>query len=187
MFENMKFKNDLEIAVLHGDGSRDEYKVSNSICDDFLGGFGMLYYKQWNASTDLQAVIFPSGSQWTGWTWNPRDPWVPYGCQSNAATNTEGSPINQIATITYDAANTRYRLYYQWTKLELDYSLKAVGLTMWDWFNTNECGATANTYGSFPVGTLAVLPTPIALKGLNGGTQVPDILQVSYYLSLVGV
>jgi hypothetical protein len=189
MLENMRYDNDVAITILHGDGTKDSTTFKNSVCDDFLGGFGGLYFKNpFSNGNYLQAVLFPDGPLWSGWTWNPRDPWVPYACQSNAAVDSGASPISQPwSSDTFDQASFRYKLYYQWIKLESDFTLKAVGLTMWDNFGYTECGCVANTYQAFPVGTLAVLPSPLQVKGSNGGAQTPDILQVSYYLSLVGV
>lgn len=187
MSDQFKYINQLEIQLVKPD-TNEITTVYNSTSDDFLCGFGAIYSKcAANNQNYMQAVIFPDGPAWSGYTWNPRDPWIPYSCLPNKPDDPSASSLNQTPTVTYDSVNRRFKYYYQWLKLDYDFNLRAIGLTLWDYFDAAACGCAAAGYHSYPVGALAVLPSAIPIKGQIGGTQTPDILQVSYYISLVGV
>jgi hypothetical protein len=182
----MIFKNSLDISVIRG-GAEEVTHIENSVADDFLCGLQGVYMKGPWTPDRLQAVLLPDGPRWDSWTWDPRDPWTPYPCLANHPNDTEAVNIHQQASYNWDSVQNKARLSYQWTKLDQDFALKAVGLTNWDWFDNTQIGVSGQGYTCIPVATIAVLPQPLVIKGRNSGAQVPDILQVSYYLSLIGV
>ena len=90
----------------------------------------------------------------------------------------------------------RHKLFFQWNNLPLDFTLRAIGLTGWQSENTSSgdigdyafgAGSTLNQQPTvFVPQTLLVLPSGVLVHGRNGGGGTPDILQVSYFLSIVG-
>ena len=179
------FSNELELSLIRGEDVTS-VKFKNSTCDDFLAGFHSVYSKAGADSDSFSAVLLQDGPRWAGWTWDPHDPWVPYGLVSNKPSDGEAVTISQSPGLAWDEGKGKWKLSYQWSKLDVDFELKAIGLTKWDYFSRVECGMDS-PYGAFPLCAVAVLPQALHIKGRNQGSQIPDILQVSYYLSLVGV
>jgi hypothetical protein len=186
----VSFKNPLSISVLSGDTQEVKHRVEteNSISDDFLAGFGNMYQKECDFNTYMTLALLPDGPAWDSWTWNPRDPWVPYPLSRGREGDTSADlhHVNR-ATITWDDTARRWRLFYQWNRLASDFSLRAVGLFACDWYGSAETQARIDGLVAYPLYTVAVLPTAIPVKGRLGGTQVPDILQISYFFSVIGV
>jgi hypothetical protein len=153
-------------------------------------------------------------TNWTSGMWaaqgsvfDRQNPWAPYCTSVNNSVDTSAEPNWKLATSTTFLApdNTtvlsyptgiagRWRLFYQWGTSGglpgLGLQLKALGLTAWENDIVDQqygAGSTTNMQPTiFVPQTLVVLPTSVFIHGRNGGAGTPDILQVSYFLSIVG-
>jgi hypothetical protein len=76
---------------------------------------------------------------------------------------------------------------FSWNNLPNDLQLKAVGLTgvQRDTFSSNLYGDNNLVQVNFCPETLVILPTSFLVHGVVPG-GVPDILELSYYISVVG-
>lgn len=84
---------------------------------------------------------------------------------------------------------TRY--FFQWTNLPQDFQLKGIGLTGWQTDVADQVygiGFQTTPYvpSVFIPQTLVILPASILVHGRNGGLETPDVLQISYFLSILG-
>lgn len=161
----------------------DEYTGHNDYSDDVLVN-NRCILTNFNQGSAPYCFILPDGANWTGYTFNRRDPYAPYAATLNRSMDANADPLyagRQSSTW----VNNTWKLFYRWSKLPLDFSLKALGLTSWE-TNTLVDGINDAPTIFVPL-TLVVLPTAIPIKGRLGGAQTPDILEVSYYLSIVGV
>jgi hypothetical protein len=90
----------------------------------------------------------------------------------------------------WDPITYKRKFLFKWdgNGLASDISLKAIGLLKNVANSTLVNGCYSQAFIGFcGIEALAVLSSPITIKGRNGGTQTPDILEVYYAISLVGV
>ena len=168
-----------------------ETEVHNDISDEMLASANMIYLNSYMNNYPPICCLFPDGPLWASFTWDRTNPWCPYMYTLN---NTYQGNVDATANSHYAGPNwtfdgTRHRLWYQWTKLADDFQLKAIGLTAWDAWVAQfpQCYGMQAQPVVFHPQSLVVLPTSFTIKGRKGGLQVPDTLEISYYLSLVGV
>jgi hypothetical protein len=186
----LKYKNPLSISILDGSTKKlkERVDIENSISNDFLVGFGNMYQKYCNFANYMHLALLPDGPLWSSWTWDPTDPYVPYPFSVGTQTDNVANPYYAAASqVLWDGTNNRWELFYQWNALPQNFSLRAMGLLAIDWNGNSNNWGNVNGLTTFPVGTIAVLPTALSVLGRLGGTQVPDILQISYYFSVIGV
>lgn len=205
----MKFENHIELVVKSGDTGEilHTYTQSNAISDDFLANSGHIYINEslngFPAYGEPWCFLLPDGVAWTGFSWDRTNPWAPY-CTTLQRYQDRNVGVNayyqsKTYTAPFGSGNPtpKHKLFYQWTALPQDIALKAIGLTA-----LQEPTYGAGIFGifdppdaqpgaTFVPETLVILPSAINVRGRNavGGvpTQTPDILEVSYYLSIVGV
>lgn len=191
----LKFENEVQIT-LRDSRTGDvisEHTTHNDISDDILVSGRNIYSNDCVNDVRPYCFLLRDGAAWSGFTWDRKNPWAPYTYSPN---NLYGGGFDATANPHWKAYTSlttvggRWKLFYQWTQLADDLQLKALGLTGWDSDQTsipNRAGCITNAWSVFTPHTLIVLPTPILVKGRKGGTQVQDILEISYYLSVVGV
>jgi hypothetical protein len=208
-----RFHNSIELIVRSGETGEEKavYK-DNAISDDFLVTAGKIYGNNSLSSFSFHnqptCFLLPDdpipgpSSPWALWTLAtggtlPRlDPWAPYCYSLNNvgdATADElwkpkgsGSPGY---TAPSSATGFRHKLFYTWSQLPFNIQLKAVGLTDMqpEYYNEYAMGLVGNGLPAiFVPQALVVLPQSILVHGRLGGTQTPDILEISYFLSVVG-
>ncbi len=208
-----KFHNSVELVVRSGVTGEEIFAYKdNAISDDFLVTYGRLYTNTSlnGDSFHNQPVCFllpddpvpgPS-SPWTLWntatggTLPRMDPWAPY-CYS--ASNSQDSSADQLYktkgtglpgyTPPSLATGFRHKLFYSWSNLPVNLQLKAIGLTDMqpEIYLEYAMGVVGNGLPAiFVPQTLVVLAQSILVHGRNGGATTPDILEISYFLSVVG-
>ena len=191
----LRFDNTVDLVIRAGDTGEVLQGVSthNDISDDLLGSGRHIYANDIVNESRPYCFILRDGPDWSGFTWNRKNPWAPYcfvpNNLYNGAFDATANP-HWRAQSSCALVNGRWRLFYQWTQLADDIQLKALGLTGWDGgvANVPNCyGMVTNAWSVVVPQTLIILPTPILVRGRKGGTQVQDILEISYYLSVVGV
>ena len=194
-------KNTVQLLLRSGDTGEElfRYEDHNDISDDITVFARRLYAATRNlgAAGNPYCFLLKDGPDWTGFTWDRKNPQAPYCAAANnlynGAYDTNADPhwTSRVAGATWNATEKRHKLFFTWTKLAEDLSVKALGLTGWDdhWIpNFPVCmGIDTSKTTVFVPQTLITLPAPILVRGRRGGTQIPDILEVSYYLSAVGV
>jgi hypothetical protein len=197
------YSNRVEITVKSQEGEvLHSWAKDNAISDDFLvpssrifdnstlGTFGGTYFSP-------GAFLLPDGAEWAFYPgWDPRNPWAPYTCTLNNSTNvsanalTSGLSKSSPDNLSGPNSSTQYRwkMFYSWTQLPVDLQLKAVGLTgmQTDVFNATLFGFVGSVPANFCPQTLVVLPSSFLVHGLVGATNIPDVLEVSYFISVVG-
>jgi len=134
---------------------------------------------------DSLFAIDNRGPAWSGFTFDRRNPWAPYCATLNNSMDAAADPLyaGHAAAV---QVGTKWKYFYRWTKLPKDLSLKAVGLIGLEG-DPRVAGAYNGKPTIFNPLTLLILPQPMPVKGRNGGAQTPDVLEVSYYVGLVGV
>jgi hypothetical protein len=206
------FSNRVEITVKSQEGEvLHSFVKDNVISDDFLVPFGRLFFNatlNQFAGTFFSPIAFllPDGTEWASYPgWDARNPWAPYTCTLNNSNNISASTLPQglskFGYNTNEASNTsnlhnpvaanqyRWRMFYSWNQLPTDLQLKAVGLTglQTDVFNGVSFGAPASGVpANFAPESLVIIPTSFLVHGLVGATNIPDVLEVSYFISVVG-
>jgi hypothetical protein len=191
----LKFDNEVQITLRSSVTGKvlGEYTSHNDVSDDILASGRNIYSNDTLNDVRPWCFLLRDGPLWSGFTWDRKNPWAPYTCSPN---NLYGGSFDGTANPHWRAYSScsyvggRWKLFYQWTQLADDLQLKALGLTGWDADQSNlaqKSGCITNAWSVFTPQTLIVLPTPIPVKGRKGGTQVQDILEISYYLSVVGV
>jgi hypothetical protein len=206
------FSNRVEITVKSQEGEvLHSYAKDNVISDDFLATNGRIFFNNTLNSFNGPffspiAFLLPDGTQWASYPgWDARNPWAPYTCTLNNSLNSSASTLqqglNKNGYNTNEAFNTsnlhnpvaanqyRWRMFYTWNQLPTDIQLKAVGLTALqsDIYSGISYGSPANaTPSNFCPQTLVIIPTSFLVHGLVGATNVPDVLEVSYFISVVG-
>lgn len=203
----LDFENEVSIVVR--DGATDEVKYSwqgeNAISDDLLCTLGHVFYTVLGGGSSTSppyCFILPDGSNWTGFTYDRMNPWAPYCITANNSIDTSADaqwkgrasvggftgPLNPVTG--------KAKFFFTWNNLPTDFQLRGIGLTGWQ-SETNGgdindavfgAGTVSNLQPSvFVPQTLVVLPSAVLVHGRNGGTGTPDVLQISYFLSIVGV
>lgn len=182
----------------------------NAISDDFLCALGRIYLNTTNGSPfegsyySPEAFLLPDDPiggpfLWPSFVWDRTNPWAPYTCTANNITNTGPGVQGYFQALTKSGPNNltppstatqfRWKMFYSWSDLVFDIQLKAIGLTalqsnMYDYpvFGVPGNGQPSN----YVPETLVILPSSILVHGTNGGVGTPDILEISYFLSVVG-
>jgi hypothetical protein len=192
------------------------WKDENAISDDFTvggGGGGRIYVHDITGPATPYLFLLPDGPNWTSGAWaaqgsvfDRQNPWAPYCSSINNFVDTGAEPFRKAATTTTFVApdNTtllpfptgiagRWKMFFQWGTpgLPFDFQLKALGLTAWENDINDQYYGAGNVVNMqqtiFVPQTLVVLPTAITIHGRAPvPLGVPDVLQVSYYLSVVG-
>ena len=198
----VKFDNDVSITVLSGKTGdvTYQYDAPNAISDDILATLGHVFYTPLaNATSAPYCFILPDGAQWSGFTYDRQNPWAPYCLTANNLVDITADPQWKARTTYTAPSNTvtgKHKLFFQWSNLPFDFQLKAIGLTG---FQSDSAPAGDIADYNFGAGnsvnqqatviipqTLLVLGSSVLVHGRNGGAGTPDILQVSYFLSIVG-
>lgn len=195
MSQELRFENVVHLQVRAGDTGAvlAEHEAHNDISDDMMCSGRQIYLTDEVDDPMPYCFLLKDGPLWTGFTWNQRNPWAPYCYVPNnlyngvadASANPHWAPHARGTFV-----NGRWKLFYQWTQLADDLQLKAIGLTGWDNDHTSYAqrwGCITNAWSVITPQSLITLPTPILVRGRKGGSQVQDILEISYYLSVVGV
>ena len=197
MSSALEFKNEIVLRVTNGETGalRDEVRLHNDISDDVLAWVRNIYL---NAGGDAGGTgypacfLLPDGADWATFSWDRTNPWAPYCYSLNSLYQgvNDATADQHWGKHTWTFDGVRHRLWFRWTKLADDLQLKALGLTGWDSSVDNfptSCGLASGVPTVFTPQTLVVLPTSMLVRGRKNGTQVPDTLEISYYMSLVGV
>jgi hypothetical protein len=192
----VKFENPVAITVRSGETGeiRHEWHGENAISDDVLCAYGQVFYTNLNAGPGPYCFLLPDGANWTGFTYNRQEPYAPYCISVNNFITSGQNPFQ--AKTTYTAPSNwvtgQHKFFYEWNNLSNNIQLKAIGLTGWQ-NNASGGNLNPNVFGltnAEPIilipQTLVVLPTSILIHGNNGGSTTPDVLEVSYFLSVVG-
>ena len=186
MDKGISADNRVHIQVKDSEGKvLSDYEDHNDYCDDFLVCGSKILSS--NASAELYPWCFllPDGPKWTGFAFDRMNPWAPYCATLNNSLDNAADPL-YASHATAVKVGDLWKLFYKWTQLPQNLSLKAVGLMGLEG-NTRLAGARSQKPVIFNPLTLLVLPQPMAIKGRLGGTQTPDTLEISYFLGLKGV
>lgn len=204
----LKFDNTYVVTVRSGETGDVLFEQDghNTISDDLLCPYGKIFVSG-NLSNSLPyCFLLPDGTAWTGFSWDRTNPWAPYCTTANnivdtganvlyAVTSSNPTEGSQTVVSPYFSGNVnKWKLFYRWSLLPIDLQLKAFGLTGW------QSNVTAYYFGAsnnqqqttFIPQTLVVLPASILVRGRNVSVpnpvaaQTPDVLEVSYFLSIVG-
>ena len=200
----LKLDNPVEVTVISGKTGKVAYHYDghNAISDDILGETGRVFYTGFeNIPTVPYCFILPDGAQWSGFIYDRSNPWAPYCITANnsvqTSTNTQWQARQGVGgyTAPSNTVTGKHKLFFEWSDLPLDFSLRALGLTGW------QSSTAGGDMGDFTFGagvslnqqptvfvpqTLLTLPSAVLVHGSNFGTGTPDFLQVSYFLSIVG-
>jgi hypothetical protein len=196
MTEAVRFDNTVSIRLTAGDTGKVLYEdeIHNDISDDLLGSGRWIYVNAIRDEAFPWCFILRDGPKWAGFTWDRTNPWAPYSNVPNNLYDGAFDPtadahwMGQIGLSTY--VNGRWKRFYRWTKLADDLQLKAIGLTGWDMDQGSMAarqGCINGAWSTITPQSLIILPSAITVRGNKGGSQVQDILEISYYLSVVGV
>lgn len=209
----LKFENIVQITIRSGKTGEilHETNEHNAISDDVLGSTGYIFQTGFANSIPPYCFLLPDGSNWSGGQWVTeggstgtlptnwrQNPWAPYCITVNNSIDTSAEPFWKTRTTYTPPSNVitgKHKLFFQWSNLPFDFQLKAIGLTGWQSeAGTGDIGDYAFGAGSsvnqqqtiFVPQTLVLLPSSILIHGRNGGSGTPDVLQISYFLSIVG-
>lgn len=197
------YSNRVEVVVKSQEGEvLHQYAKDNAISDDFLVPALRIFDNSTLSSSagtfsSPFAFLLPDGAEWAIYPgWDPRNPWAPFtntlNNSLNFSANTLALGLSKNSPNNLSGPNTstqyRYKMFYSWTQLPVDLQLKAIGLTgmQTDVHNPILFGAITNTPANFCPQTLVILPSSFLVHGLTGSTGVPDVLEVSYFISVVG-
>jgi hypothetical protein len=180
-------QNEVNIKLLSPEGELlFEHTDHNDFADDILVCHKQILTSFYAKGANPYCFLQQDGAKWTGYSWNRRDPYIPYPIQLNRTQDATADAIYQPhANAVWDGS--RWKLFYQWSQLPFDMQLKAVGLMDWENNGLIEGVDSGLNPTLITPMTLVILPQAITVRGRIGGTQTPDILQVSYYLSVAGV
>jgi|SRR5271157_4389385 len=200
------FKNRVEIVVKNKDGEiLHEYAKDNAISDDFLVNLGRIFFNETTgafsgAYSSPVAFLLPDGPLWTGLpAFDRQNPYAPYVVTANNIVNSSANQLysglsksgpNNL-TPPSAATQNRWKMFYTWTQLPVDLQLRAIGLTA---LQTDMYNGQYDTFGLLGNGfaavfipeTLIVLPSAFLIHGLSGATNIPDVLEISYFISVIG-
>ena len=179
--------NEVNIKLISGESGETlfDHTDHNDFADDILVCRNFILTNIYSTSANPYCFLQPDGPRWSSYSWNRRDPYVPYPITMNK----NGDSLADSLYAGHSSAQrlgNRWRLFYRWTQLPQDIQLKAVGLFDWENYGLNQ-GVDATNPTLITPATLVILPQALSIKGRLNGTQTPDILEVSYYLSLTGV
>ena len=202
----MQFNNHIELVVRSGDTGevKEQYTQHNAIADDFLCGTSKIFGNEGLTFGLPYCFLLPDGAAWSSFTWDRTNPWCPYACTANR-TGDQNNGVDQYwKPKTYFPPSTpgnptsgnpslNHKLFYEWTSLPYNISLRAIGLTGLQ----EPSFGTPNVFGVYDAPmifvpqTLVQLPSAITVNGLQPisgvPSQTPDILEITYFLSITGV
>ena len=187
-------ENIAQVKVRSGETGEVLFEVEqhNDISDDLLACGRFIYTAPTRNEAYPYCFLLKDGADWDTFTWDRKNPWAPYCATLNniydGGYDTTANP--HWVPKSWSFVDNRHKLFFQWTKLADDMSVRAFGLTGWDNAAPNfpaSQGIVSSAPGVFVPQTLVILPSAALVKGRKGGTQTPDILEISYYLSAVGV
>jgi hypothetical protein len=208
----LKVDNKVLITIRDGETGDVKFQTTehNDIADDFLCGRGVIFANNiQNDSTRPFCFLLPDGGSWSGFVFDPANPSAPYCIQPNNY-NHLGAQVDALADQTFkthsgavgiggglqppygqsggldNSTQGKWKLFFRWTALPTDFTLRAIGLTGWQTNNQDFIFGGEAAPAVFVPDTLVVLPSGILVKGRNAGAQTPDTLEVSYFLSIVG-
>ena len=182
-----QFDNLVSISVKDGETNELKHQIDlhNDISEDIIAYYYQLYKTPANNLTGPHCALYPDGAKWSGFTWDSKNPWCPYTMTRNRKDDANADTIYQPKQ-SMTNVNGKWKLFYRWTKLQDDFNLKAVGLMNW-FMNDAVANGALDDITILTPDTLLILPQPITIKGRKLGNQIPDVLEVTYWLSLVGV
>ena len=187
-------QNIVQVAVRSGETGKTlfEFENHNDISDDLLACGKFIYMAPTRSEAYPYCFLLKDGTDWDTFTWDRKNPWAPYCATLNNIYNGDydATANPHWVTKSWSFINNRHKLFFQWTKLADDLNVRAFGLTGWDPNVPNfpaSQGIVSSAAWVFVPQTLVILPSAVLVKGRKGGTQTPDILEISYYLSAVGV
>ena len=193
----LKFENPVSVVIRDGDTGevKHQWDGENAISDDMICSYGATFITNLNSGSGPACFLLPDGTNWLGFTFDRSNPWAPYCITANNAFDGSAQTQWQYRT-TYTAPSNpvtgQHKYFFQWSNLPYNLQLKAIGLTGWQsqasggnlpasYFGVSSLQATV-----FVPDTLVILPTSILVHGRNGGATTPDVLEISYFLSVVG-
>lgn len=178
--------NTVHIQVKSAEGEvLHEHTDHNDIADDILVWKEHILRNNQSNQSNPYCFLLPDGPAWAGYTFNRLDPWAPYCMTLNRTMDTNADTLYAGHATPVQVGNT-WKLFYKWTKLPLDLTLKAIGLMDWEG-NGGIDGAYPNNATIFNPMTLLILSSPLTIKGRLAGAQTPDTLEVTYYIGMTGV
>lgn len=207
----LKLDNKAIVTVRAGDTGEIKFQseVYNDIADDFLCGRGRIFINNMqNDANKPYCFLLADGAAWGTFTFDPANPSAPYCISANDYDHL-GVQVDALADQDYkskpssgiggglqppygqsggldNSTNNKWKLFFRWTALPVDFTLRAIGLTAWQSNITDFVFGAEASPAVFVPDTLVILPVGILIKGRNAGAQTPDILEVSYFLSIVG-
>jgi hypothetical protein len=172
----------------------------NAISDDFLCQTGNIFQNGVSGSETPYCFLLPDGPNWTGFVYDRQNPWAPYCTSVNNYLDNTADPLwksysagsSGTYTPPFGVLGTT-QLFFQWSNLPTDLELRGIGLTAVQSLSSlgdvpdSFFGATTDVPVIFVPETLVILPSAILVHGRDGGLGTPDILQITYTLSVVGV
>jgi len=200
------YQNRVELVVKNKDGEvLHSYAKDNAICDDFLVTYGRIFFNETTngfagSGSSPIAFLLPDGPIWTGLpAFDRQNPYAPYVVTANNIANPSANQLYSALSksgpnnLTPPSAATqnRWKMFYSWTQLPVDLQLRAIGLTA---INSDEYNGQLGTFGllgnglaaTFIPQALVVLPSAFLIHGLSGATNIPDVLEISYFISIIG-
>jgi hypothetical protein len=193
----VKFENPVSIKVRNGDTGEVQHSWdgANAISDDVLCSYGATFITNLNSGSGPGCFLLPDGVNWSGFTFDRANPWAPYCIAVNNTFDLSAQNQWQFKTTYTPPSNPvtgQHKFFFLWNNLPTDFQLKAIGLTGWQNVNAGgniNQGVFGLTNGQptvFVPQTLVILPTSILIHGRNGGSTTPDVLEISYFFSVVG-
>jgi hypothetical protein len=203
----LDFENEVSIVVRDGATNevKHEWHGENAISDDLLATLGHVFYTVLGgggSTSPPYCFLLPDGTNWSGFTYDRSNPWAPYCITANnsidTGADTQWKSRASVGGFTppTNPVTGRAKFFFSWNNLPTDLQLRGIGLTGWQ---SETAGGDIND-ASFGAGTivnqqptvfvpqtLVVLPSAVLVHGRNGGSGTPDVLQISYFLSIVGV
>src|SRR5208337_1651671 len=145
-----KFDNEVTITLRSGKTNEILYEemVENTASDDLFCPNGTIFAQAERSGsgappyTGDYPICFilpddpPGHFQWTGFTYDPSNPWAPYCITANNSVDNSADPQWQgyVHGSGFTPCSTVFgaaQFFYQWTNLPQDFQLKAIGLTGW--------------------------------------------------------
>lgn len=213
MVKGLIFDNTYELVIRSGETGEVllSQEGHNDISDDFIASRGKLFVNAYGGTPEPWCFLLPDGSAWSGFTWDRTNPWAPYSVTANNLGDTNADALYKAKTdtgcsltapSTSPNTTTKWRLFFRWSNLPINLSLRAFGLTGWQDnpqnfqfgmpSNSGDPGSSTHIQTIFVPQTLVVLPSAVTVRGRNVSTpsssagQTPDVLEITYYLSVLG-
>jgi hypothetical protein len=208
---SMKYENVVEITIKSGETGEvlQQVETHNDTSDNFAAPDVRIYVHDRRGNHPYLFLLQDDPSGQTKWDkfltqygvgYNPlqvtanfnnawrKDPWAPYSYHQGRGGDTQAD--HYWAGNTWAMQGGKHRLFFKWVKLPgVMFNLRAMGLGSFEYTGGDDAvdGVTGDTPGFFRLQTLLVLPAALHIRGRDNGNQTPDILEVSYYVSVVAV